>query len=54
MFALTGHALDYEPFLFRVNQVLTRRNALQPKVARISSMHTYNGAHEWPCRTLNR
>jgi hypothetical protein len=27
---LTGHALDYESFFFRVNQVLTRRNTLQP------------------------
>jgi hypothetical protein len=27
---LANHALDYESFFFRVNQVLTRRNALQP------------------------
>jgi hypothetical protein len=41
---LTGHALDYEPFFFRVNQVLPRRNVLQPIYSRARFFNFRHGS----------
>jgi hypothetical protein len=41
---LNGHALDYESFFFRVNQVLTRRNVLQPIYSHARFFNFRNGS----------